>query len=404
MSGATTGRRRFPGSAAGLVLALSLACVRGGGLEVPRAPPAVAVPLDGAPCGDEIAVRPLDVDVTWRSKSLRDRPTFVWTAEGAMLVLSDDSGAWVRIELDAPSAVIRRGTPPLPVHYGLDLAPGERWIYATTVANDSDDDIALGDLHAPGLLARVDPHPLHDKEPVLVARPEGGWAVAWIRAGVHGAMELRFALVKSDGAVDRVDVVDSAPLIRGVRLERMPDGYALVYVHAAAPASARQVVLRLLDRNGASGPLRTLADGEVDEPRVARGSDGLGVVFVRGAAQLMFVAVGFDGAPRSEARQALGERGPLPRARPTALLHHRGRFWLGAEVSHCARHRCVAPAQALVIPLAADGRPGRAVEVARSYDFAEELVLGRSHAGVYAAWAEGRARRRLRVAELRCVQ
>ncbi|MDC0668502.1 hypothetical protein [Nannocystis radixulma] len=404
MSGATTGRRRRPGRAAGLLLALCLACIRGGGLEVPRAPPAVAVPLDGAPCSDEIAVRSLDVEFAWRSNSLRDRPTFVWTAEGAMLVLSDDSGAWVRVELDATPPVIRRGTPPLPVHYGLDLAAGERWIYATTVANDRDDDIALGDLHAPGLLTRVDPHPLHDKEPVIVARPEGGWAVAWIRAGVHGAMELRFALVNSDGAVGRVDVVDSAPLIRGVRLERMPDGYALVYVHAAAPAPAQQVVLRLLDGDGASGPPRILAEGEVDEPRVARGPDGLGVVFVRGATQLVFVAVGFDGAPRGEARPAHGARGPIPRVRPTALLHHRGRFWLGAEVSHCARHRCVAPAQALVIPLAADGRPGRAVELARSYDLAEELVLGPSRAGVYAAWAEGRARRRLRVAELRCVQ
>jgi hypothetical protein len=95
---ATDSRRHL--TFVGIVVAATVACDGIEATEMPSEPPAV-VAFDGPPCGDEIVVRPLDVDIRWRRESGLARAVFAETAAGAMLVLSEYSGAWLRLELDA---------------------------------------------------------------------------------------------------------------------------------------------------------------------------------------------------------------------------------------------------------------------------------------------------------------
>jgi hypothetical protein len=388
---------------AGVVIATAVGCDGIEATEMPREPPAV-VAFDGPPCGDEIVVHPLDVDVRWRRELGLAGLAFAETAAGAMLVLSDYSGAWWRLELDASPIAVRRGAPPMPAHGDFDLAPGSRWAYAATVRDGEDVEIAFRDLHSAGPLVLVDPSPRVDYEPVVAPRPEGGWAVAWIRSEHPGPMELRLALIDAGGTVLATRAVDTAAVIHKVRLEPTRDGHALVYVRASEVwGPTQQVVVRLLDRTGVPADLQVLADGKVNSPRAARGPDGLAVTYVRDRGLFEFVILDHEGTPSGSPRRVHVEQDrQFAHGWATALLHHRGRYWLGAEVHYSARDSQVAPSLTFVIPLASDGRPGQLVELARSNHLADDLVLGRSVDGVLAAWSEGRGRTRLRVVELRC--
>ncbi len=233
---------------------------------------------------------------------------------------------------------------------------------------------------------------------MLAVRDGGGSVVAWVRRADTYVSSLRLALIDEGGAVRSAREIDVAADIRGVGLVRVAAGHALVYIRTAEGPDDRQIVLRTLDRDGAPGSPRTLADGDLDHPHLVASPEGLVVVFTNGDARLSLVTVGRDGSPDGPPRQVHDDPRRLAEVHATDVAHHRGRLWSAAHVSHCTIDRCIAPARAFVFTLAGDGSVGRPIELDSAYD----LILGDAPAGLFATWSSGRRHDRLRLVELRC--
>lgn len=379
-------------------------------------PPTLEAEPEAAPCSIEGSI-----DLRRRAFPSRlyrtvDALSFTRTAAGLMLVHADILGYWTQVEFGAGTKPLaqRRGASRLVkgLRLGLDLDLGARWVYATTVpVSDSDGDTAIGDLHDPGALRRIDARPEDDTRPQIVSGHDGGWAVV-SRDASSPSEHLRFALLGADGQSRDVRDLGLERPVLIPRLLRTPGGFALLYIEASPYSPTDRppprLVLRLLDREGELYRHQVLFEGPVGDMNATLVPGGIAVIFEDSDAhQALLLRTDLAGAIVTPARPIFTDAHSLASIHLDDIQLHRGLLWSAIQVHYVGHHRQMARPRALLVPVTLDGRAAAPIELTRTSSLEDIIALGSTRDALVVAWLTGPFFSRtplslLHVAEVRC--